>query len=150
MESVSYREIEPGDVPELFAVRTAVRENGHTRREWCQLGITETSVRAMLGTSHRGLAARRCFRSGRVRVGRRPHREASDKDQTLLGDLAIPTRSFTADVSVFEGTPPAKPWDCKVGLNRAGALGGDRRAEPTGGEPRLSHTTNGIGARDIA
>ena len=27
---------------------------------------------------------------------------------------AIPTRGFTAAVSVFRGTPPAKPLDCKI------------------------------------
>lgn len=79
-----------------------------------------------------------------------PGPASSDKDQTLLGDLAIPTRGFTADVSVFEGTPPAKPWNWKVGLNRAGAPGGGRRAEPAGGEPRLPHAANCIGVSDIA
>jgi len=29
--------------------------------------------------------------------------------------LAIPTRGFTAALSVFRGTPPAKPLDCKIG-----------------------------------
>jgi hypothetical protein len=27
---------------------------------------------------------------------------------------SIPTRGFTAAVSVFRGTPPAKPLDCKI------------------------------------
>ena len=36
------------------------------------------------------------------------------------------------------GTPPAKPLDCKIRLNSSGALAGDRWADPTGGEPRLS------------
>src|SRR5436190_18099519 len=28
--------------------------------------------------------------------------------------LALPTRGFTAVVSVFRGTPPTKPLDCKI------------------------------------
>src|SRR5882762_1141758 len=53
--------------------------------------------------------------------------------------LAIPTRGFTAVLSVFRGTPPAKPLECKIRPNSIGALLGDRWAEPIGGEPRLSH-----------
>jgi hypothetical protein len=51
---------------------------------------------------------------------------------------SIPTRGFTAALSVFMGTPPAKPLDCKIRLNTFGALFSDLWAEPTGGEPRLS------------
>src|SRR5439155_10454677 len=53
--------------------------------------------------------------------------------------LAIPTRGFTAALSVFRGTPPAKPLDCKIRPKSSGALSCDLRADPTGGEPRLSH-----------
>jgi hypothetical protein len=52
--------------------------------------------------------------------------------------LAIPTHGFTVVLSVFWGTPPAKPLKCKFRPNSSGALFGDRWAEPTGGEPRLS------------
>jgi hypothetical protein len=52
--------------------------------------------------------------------------------------LAIPTHGFTVALSVFWGTPPAKPFDCKIRLNSSGALSCDRWADPTGGEPRLS------------
>src|SRR2546423_3075068 len=52
--------------------------------------------------------------------------------------LAIPTHGFTVVLSVFRGTPPAKPLDWKIRLNSAGALCGDQWIEPTGGEPRLS------------
>src|SRR5438552_12176988 len=52
--------------------------------------------------------------------------------------LAIPTHGFTVVLSVFRGTPPAKPLDCKIRLNSAGALSCDPWADPTGGEPRLS------------
>src|SRR6185369_8977805 len=53
--------------------------------------------------------------------------------------LAIPTHGFTVVLSVFRGTPPAKPLDCKIRPNSSGALCSDRQADPTGGEPRLSH-----------
>src|SRR5206468_8030634 len=52
--------------------------------------------------------------------------------------LAIPTHGFTVVLSVFRGTPPAKPLDCKIRPDSSGALDCDRWAEPTGGEPRLS------------
>src|SRR5436190_5559913 len=52
--------------------------------------------------------------------------------------LAIPTRGFTAALSVFRGTPPPKPLDCKIWLNTMGALFCERWEHPTGGEPRLS------------
>jgi hypothetical protein len=55
-----------------------------------------------------------------------------------LAIYSIPTRGFTAALSVFMGTPPAKPLDCKIRLNTFGAHFFDLRAEPTGGEPRLS------------
>jgi hypothetical protein len=35
--------------------------------------------------------------------------------------LALPTRGFTAAVSVFMGTPPPKPLKCKSVLIRSGA-----------------------------
>jgi hypothetical protein len=41
-------------------------------------------------------------------------------------------------LSVFGGTPPAKPLNCKIRPGSSGALVGDRWADPTGGEPRLS------------
>src|SRR3954447_15119542 len=63
--------------------------------------------------------------------------------------LAIPTRGFTAAVSVFMGTPPAKPLDCKIRLNSFGALRGDRGAEPDGGEPRLSRASICLLPEDI-
>jgi hypothetical protein len=47
---------------------------------------------------------------------------------------SIPTRGFTAAVSVFMGTPPAKPLICKSVLNRPGALISDLWADPTGEE----------------
>jgi len=45
---------------------------------------------------------------------------------------ATPTRGFTAAVSVFMGTPPAKPLICKSVSNHLGALISNRWADPTG------------------
>ena len=44
-----------------------------------------------------------------------PARAISTKNKHLLVIYAIPTRGFTAVVSVFMGTPPAKPLNCKLG-----------------------------------
>ena len=67
-----------------------------------------------------------------------PARAISTKNKHLLVIYSIPTRGFTAAVSVFRGTPPPKPLECKFWLNTIGALSCDRWADPTGGEPRLS------------
>jgi hypothetical protein len=52
--------------------------------------------------------------------------------------LAIPTHGFTVVLSVFWGTPPAKPLKWKSVSNRLGARLRQRWTEPTGGKPRLS------------
>src|SRR5213592_3672844 len=62
----------------------------------------------------------------------------STKNKHLLVIYSIPTRGFTAAVSVFRGTPPPKPIECKFWLNTIGALLCDRWAQRTCGEPRLS------------
>jgi hypothetical protein len=76
-------------------------------------------------------------RAGSVRTP--PARAISTKNKHLLVIYSIPTRGFTAVVSVFRGTPPPKPFRCKSGPNSLGVLAVDRGAHPTGGEPRLSH-----------
>jgi hypothetical protein len=48
-----------------------------------------------------------------------------------LAIYAIPTRGFTAAVSVFRGTPPAKPLICKFKI-RLGDAGFRLWADPTG------------------
>jgi len=63
-----------------------------------------------------------------------PARAISIKNKHLLVIYSIPTRGFTAVVSVFIGTPPAKPLKCKVCLNHLGALMSDLWADPTGEE----------------
>jgi len=47
---------------------------------------------------------------------------------------SIPARGFTAAVSVFIGTPPPKPLNCKSVSNHRGALISDRWTDPTGEE----------------
>jgi hypothetical protein len=73
-----------------------------------------------------------------------------EKIKHLLAIYSTPTRSFTAAVSVFRGTPPPKPFDCKSGPNSRDTLDGDRRAHPTGGEPRLSRVPIRAGIPDIS
>ena len=67
-----------------------------------------------------------------------PAHAISTKNKHLLVIYSIPTRGFTAAVSVFWGTPPPKPLKCKSVSNCLGALNSDLWAEPIGGEPRLS------------
>ena len=43
-----------------------------------------------------------------------PARAISTKNKHLLVIYSIPTRGFTAVVSVFGGTPPPKPLKCKI------------------------------------
>ncbi len=49
-----YRQIRRNDIPALFAVRTATRENRFTLGELRTAGITEKSVAAMLEETHSG------------------------------------------------------------------------------------------------
>ena len=57
--------------------------------------------------------SRESERAGNVRT--LPAHAISTKNKHLLAIYSIPTRGFTAAVSVFKGTPPAKPFDCKIG-----------------------------------
>src|SRR5256885_5811570 len=50
-----------------------------------------------------------------------PAHAISTKNKHLLVIYSIPTRGFTAAVSVFRGTPPPKPLECKFLLNTIGA-----------------------------
>jgi ribosomal protein S18 acetylase RimI-like enzyme len=50
---MKFREITIRDIPALFDVRTAVRENAFTREGLYSAGITEPAVENMLRTSHR-------------------------------------------------------------------------------------------------
>lgn len=51
------REIEPGDVPAIFRVRTATDENRMSRRQLARAGITEQSVLERLQGTYRGWLA---------------------------------------------------------------------------------------------
>jgi hypothetical protein len=50
---------------------------------------------------------------------RLPAHAISTKNKHLLAIYSIPTRGFTAAVSVFRGTPPAKPLICKSKIRLA-------------------------------
>jgi hypothetical protein len=63
-----------------------------------------------------------------------PARAISIKNKHLLVIYSIPTRGFTAAVSVFMGTPPAKPLNCKFISNRLGVFISDLWTEPIGEE----------------
>ncbi len=52
--------------------------------------------------------------------------------------LAIPTHGFTVVLSVFGGTPPAKPLNCKSVSNRLGARIRPVWTHHAGGTPRHS------------
>jgi hypothetical protein len=69
-----------------------------------------------------------------------PARFHFNKDQTPLGDLLIPTRGFTAALSVFGAHLLESPWMMKIGRNTMGAHCFGRCAERLRGEPRLSGT----------
>ena len=78
-----------------------------------------------------------------------PARAISTKNKHLLVIYSIPTRGFTAALSVFRGTPPPKPLECKFWLNTIGALLCDRWAWPIDGEPRLSRARFNFVSVDI-
>jgi hypothetical protein len=69
-----------------------------------------------------------------------PAQAISIKNKHLLVIYSIPTRGFTAAVSVFIGTPPAKPLTCKFVSKHPSALISDLWADPTCGKQRLSCT----------
>jgi hypothetical protein len=50
-----------------------------------------------------------------------PAHAISTKNKHLLLSFQIPTRGFTAAVSVFRGTPPTKPLICKFKIRLSSA-----------------------------
>jgi hypothetical protein len=73
-----------------------------------------------------------------------------NKEQTPLAIwFQIPTHGFTVVLSVFGGTPPAKPLNCKSLSSRLGAPFRSRWADPTGGKPRLSGLRIRLALADI-
>ena len=63
--------------------------------------------------------------------------------------LAIPTHGFTVVLSVFWGTPPAKPLKCKSVSNRLGARIRSVWTHHTGGTPRHSCASIRLALSDI-
>jgi hypothetical protein len=63
--------------------------------------------------------------------------------------LAIPTHGFTVVLSVFGGTPPAKPLNCKSVSNRLGARIRSAWAHHTGGTSFRSCASIRLALSDI-
>src|SRR5689334_17466479 len=63
--------------------------------------------------------------------------------------LAIPTHGFTVALSVFRGTPPEKPLNCKSVSNRLGARFRSVWAHHVGGTSRHSCASIRLALSDI-
>jgi len=75
----------------------------------------------------------------------------STKNKHLLTIYSIATRGFTAAVSVFRGTPPAKPLKCKFKIRLVGPGDGNFRpwADPTGEDSLLVLAKFSLSPEDI-
>jgi len=71
------------------------------------------------------------------------------KNKHLLVIYAIPTRGFTAVVSVFRGTPPAKPLIAKNRVLLPGAAFDHSSAHLIGGQPKLACSKLAFAPGDI-
>ncbi len=82
---------------------------------------------------------------------RLPARAISTKNKHLLAIYSIPARGFTAAVSVFRGTPPAKPLICKykIRLARPGDAIFRLWAHPTGEDSLLVLAKFSLSPEDI-
>ena len=78
-----------------------------------------------------------------------PAHAISTKNKHLLATYSIPARGFTAAVSVFRGTPPAKPLIAKNRVFIPGATSGHSRAHLVGGQPKLACFKFAIAPGDI-
>jgi len=87
-------------------------------------------VRDLLKIKRAGSVHARGARLGGANIGWRPR--LPTKNKHLLAIYSIPARGFTTAVSVFRGTPPTKPFNCKIWSKRSGAGFGDRWADPIG------------------
>ena len=63
--------------------------------------------------------------------------------------LAIPTRGFTAVLSVFGGTPPPKPLNCKIRFGLSGDAFGRSWAYHAGDQPMLVLANFNLSPEDI-
>ena len=82
---------------------------------------------------------------------RTPARVISTKNKHLLAIYSIPTRGFTAVVSVFEGTPPPKPLklNCKIRFRVVVVAVGGAWAHPTGDDFILVFAKISLSPEDI-
>ena len=78
-----------------------------------------------------------------------PAHAISIKNKHLLVIYSIPTRGFTAVVSVFRGTPLAKPLIAKNRVLHPGAAFDLSRAHLIGGQPKLACFKFAIAPGDI-
>ena len=67
-----------------------------------------------------------------------PAHAISTKNKHLLAIYSIPARGFTAAVSVFEGTPPPKPLNCKIRFALPGCAIDPSQAHHVGDELKLA------------
>ena len=78
-----------------------------------------------------------------------PARAISTKNKHLLVIYSIPTRGFTAAVSVFRGTPPPKPSNCKIRFALAGDAIGRSWAHHIGDDSKLVLAKFNLSPEDI-
>ena len=78
-----------------------------------------------------------------------PARAISTMNKYLLVIYSIPTRGFTAVVSVFRGTPPAKPLIAKNRVLHPGVAFDHSWAHLVGGQPKLACAKLAIAPGDI-
>ena len=78
-----------------------------------------------------------------------PARDISTKNKHLLAIYSIPTRGFTAAVSVFRGTPPPKPLKCKIRLSHPGDLIFPSWANHAGDDAKLVFAKLSLSPEDI-
>ena len=78
-----------------------------------------------------------------------PARAISTKNKHLLVIYSIPTRGFTAAVSVFRGTPPPKPSKCKIRFALPGNVIGHLWAHHVGDDSKLVLAKFNLSPEDI-
>jgi hypothetical protein len=78
-----------------------------------------------------------------------PAHAISIKNKHLLVIYSIPTRGFTAAVSVFMGTPPAKPLICKIRFALADDAIDPSWAHHTGDDSKLVLAKFNLSSEDI-
>ncbi len=78
-----------------------------------------------------------------------PARAISTKNKHLLVIYSIPTRGFTAAVSVFRGTPPPKPSKCKIRFALPGDVIGRLWAHHIGDDSKLVLAKINLSPEDI-